>query len=64
MYEMGRDIHTRVLRSEKSCKIDVTHVHACSDCVHTRDDADTLNYAFHLCVSSTAHMLSQSSLVP
>ena len=33
------------LRSEKGCKIRVTHVHACSDCVHTRDDTGRLNYA-------------------
>ena len=45
MYEMLPDIHTRVLRSEKGCRIRVTHVHACSDCVHTRDDTDKLNYA-------------------
>ena len=45
MYEMGRDIHTRVLRSEKGCRIRVTHVHACSDCVHTRDEIVRLNYA-------------------
>ena len=38
-------MHTRVLRSEKGCRIRVTHVHACSDCVHTRDDAVKLNYA-------------------
>ena len=42
---MGRDIHTRVLRSEKGCRIRVAHVHALSDCVHTRDDTDRLNYA-------------------
>ena len=46
MYEMGRDIHTRVLRSEKKgCRIRVTHVHACSDCVYTRDDTVRLDYA-------------------
>ena len=45
MYEMGRDIHTRVLRSEKGCRIRVTHVHTRSDCVDTRDDADRLNNA-------------------
>ena len=42
---MGRDIHTRVLRSEKGCRIRVTHVHTRSDCVHTRDDTVRLNYA-------------------
>ena len=42
---MGRDIHTRVLRSEKGCKIRVTHVHTRSDCLHTRDDTVRLNYA-------------------
>ena len=46
MYEIGRDTHARVLRSEKGCRIRVAHVHSCSDCVHTRDDADRLNYAF------------------
>ena len=45
MYEMGRDIHTRVLRSEKGCRIRVTHVHTRSDCVHTRDDTVRLNNA-------------------
>ena len=44
MYEMGRDIHTLVLRSENGCRM-VSHVHACSDCVHTRDDTDRLTYA-------------------
>ena len=37
--------YTRVLRSEKGCRIRVTHVHACSDCVHTRNDTDRLNNA-------------------
>ena len=37
--------HTRVLRSEKGCRIRVTHVHACSDCVCTRDDTVRLDYA-------------------
>ena len=45
MYEMERDLHTRVLRSEKGCMIRVTHVHTRSDCVHTRDDTVRLNYA-------------------
>ena len=45
VYEMGRDIHTRVLRSEKGCKICVTHVQTRSDCVHTRDGTVRLNYA-------------------
>ena len=45
MCVMGRDIHTRVLRSETGCRIRVTHVHACSECVHTRDDTDRLTYA-------------------
>ena len=45
MYEMGRHIHSRVLRSEKGCRIRVTHVHACSDCVYTRDDTVRLDYA-------------------
>ena len=45
MCEIGRDIHTRVLRSEKGCRIRVTHVHTRSDCVHTRDDTVRLNYA-------------------
>ena len=44
MYEMGRHIHARVLRSEKG-KIRVTHVQTRSDCVHTRDDTVRLNYA-------------------
>ena len=44
MYEMGRDIHSRVLRSEKGCKIRVTHVLTRSDCVHTRDDSVRLDY--------------------
>ena len=38
-------MHSRVLRSEKGCKIRVTHVHACSYCVHTRDDTVRLNDA-------------------
>ena len=42
---MGRNIHTPVLRSEKGCRIRVTHVPACSDCVHTRDDTDRPTYA-------------------
>ena len=42
---MGRDIHTRVLRSEKGCRIRVTHVHTRSDCVHTRDDTVRLDCA-------------------
>ena len=29
----------------KGCRIRVTHVHACSDCVHTRDDTVRLDYA-------------------
>ena len=41
---MGCDIHTRVLRSEKGCRIRVTHVHTRSDCVHTRDDTVRLYY--------------------
>ena len=45
MYEMGRHIHARVLRSEKGCRIRVAHVHTRSDCVHTRDDTVRLNYA-------------------
>ena len=45
MYEMGRHIHARVLRSEKGCRIRVTHVHACSDCVYTRNDTVRLNNA-------------------
>ena len=46
MYEMGRHIHARVLRLEKGCRIRVTHVHACSDCVYnTRDDTVRLYYA-------------------
>ena len=45
-YEMGRDIHTRVLRSrEKGFKIRVTHVHTRSDCVHTRDGTVRLDNA-------------------
>ena len=56
---MGRDIHTRVLRSEKGCRIRVPHVHACSDCVHTRDDTDRLNYAFRfLRVIHSSHVVS------
>ena len=42
---MGRHIHARVLRSEKGCRIRVTHLHACSDCVYTRNDTVRLNYA-------------------
>ena len=45
MYEMGRHIHARVLRSEKGCRIRVTHVHTRSDCVYTRDDTVRLDYA-------------------
>ena len=45
MYEMGRDLHTCVLRSEKGCRIHVTHVLTRSDCVHTRDDDVRLDYA-------------------
>ena len=45
MHDVGRDIHTRVLRSAKGCRIRVTHVHTRSDCVHTRDDTVRLNYA-------------------
>ena len=45
MYEMGRDIHSRVLRSEKGCKIRVTQVRTRSDCVHTRNDTVRLDYA-------------------
>ena len=48
MYEMGRHIHACVLRSEKGCKIRVTRVHACSDCVHTRDATVRLNNASRL----------------
>ena len=59
MYEVGRDIHTSVLRSEKGCRIRVTHVHACSDCVHTRDDTDRLNYASQLVrVIYSSHIVS------
>ena len=43
---MGRHIHERVLRSEKGCRIRVTHFHACSDCVHTRDATIRLDYAY------------------
>ena len=40
------EMHTaRVLRSEKGCRIRITHVHACSDCVYTRNDTVRLNYA-------------------
>ena len=46
MCEMGRDIHTCVLRSEKRAAGSVSHiVHTRSDCVHTRDDTVRLNYA-------------------
>ena len=49
---MGQHIHTRVLRSEKGSKIRATHVHACSDCVHTRDGTVKLDYACRfVCVS-------------
>ena len=41
---MERVIHTRVLRSEKGCKICVTHVLTRSDCVHTWDDTVRLDY--------------------
>ena len=41
---MGRHIHARVF-SKKGCKIRITHVHACSDCVYTRDDTVRLDYA-------------------
>ena len=44
MYVKRRDIHTLVLLSEKGCRIHVTHVHARSDCVHSRDDTDRLTY--------------------
>ena len=43
---------------EKGCRICVTHVHACSDCVHTRDDADRLNYA-----SRFVHVIYSSHIV-
>ena len=42
---MGRHIHACVLPSEKGCRIRVTHVHACSDCAHTRSDTVRLDYA-------------------
>ena len=42
---MGRHIHARVLRSEKGCRIRVTHVHTRSDCVYTKNDTVRLNYA-------------------
>ena len=45
MYEMGRHIHARVLRSEKGCRIRVTYVHTRSDCVYTKNDTVRLNYA-------------------
>ena len=45
MNEMERHIHARVLRSEKGCMIRVTHVHACSDFVYTRNDTVRLDYA-------------------
>ena len=58
-YEMGRDVHTRVLRSEKGCKIRVTHVHTRSDCVHSRNDTDRLNYAFRFVrVIYSSHIVS------
>ena len=41
----GRDIHSRVLRSEKGCKIRVTQDHTRYDCVHTREDTVRLDYA-------------------
>ena len=59
MYEMGRDIHTRVLHSEKGCRVRVTHVHACSDCVHTRNDTVRLNYASRFVrVICSSHIVS------
>ena len=59
MYEMGRDIHTRVLRSEKGCKIRVTLVHTRSDCVHTREDAVRLDYASrYVRVIYSSHIVS------
>ena len=59
VYEMGRDIHTRVLRSERGCRIRVTHVHACSDCVHTRDDTDRLTYTSqYVRVIYSSHIVS------
>ena len=43
---MGRDIHTRVCAlGRRAAGFGVTHVHACSDCVHSRSDTDRLNYA-------------------
>ena len=51
MFEIGRDIITRVLRSEKGCRIRVTHVHACSDGVYTRYDTVRLDYASRHIVS-------------
>ena len=59
MYEMGRDIETRVLRSEKGCRIRVTHIHTRSDCVHTRDDTVRLNYASRFVrVIHSSHIVS------
>ena len=58
MYEMGRDIHTRVLRSEKGCRIRVTHVHTRSDYVHTRDDTVRLN-----CASRFVRVIYNSHIV-
>ena len=56
---MGRDMHTRVLRSEKGCRIRVTHVHTRSDCVHTRDDTDRLGYASRFVrVIYSSHLVS------
>ena len=53
------DIHSRVLRSEKGCRIRVTHVHACSDCVHTRDDTVRLDYASRFVrVVGSSHIVS------
>ena len=47
------------LRSEKGCKIRVTHVHACSDCVLTRDDTDRLTYASRFVrVIHSSHIVS------
>ena len=53
-----------VLRSEKGCRIRVTHVHTRSDSVHTRDDTVRLNYASRFVrVIYSSHIVS-ISLVP
>ena len=54
------DTYTHVFCARrKGCRIRVTHVHACSDCVYTRNDTVRLDYAYRFVrVIYSSHIVS------